>query len=404
MHTLPLLKSPGRGKAYAAEITARAAREPTRSMIRARLRNHAILTATLVLMGGAVAAKDAGSSAVPVTVAAAEQRDVPNRLSSVGTVQSLHSVVIRPQVSGVLTEVLFKEGQLVERGALLARIDDRTIQATLAQLQAERSSKAAQLRMAELDFTRYRSLIDQNVVSRQTIDKQAALVDELKAGVLASDATIAQQRVQLSFTQIVSPVRGRVGIRRVDPGNVVQAGDVRGLVTVTQTDPISVVFTLPQDLLSSLQDAARNPTASTVTAYDRGDITLGSGQLTAFDNEIDATTGTIRLRAQFDNRDGRLWPGQFVTVRLQTAVARKAIVVPARAIGHGLNGPFVFRIRESQAQVVPVDIAYQDDEIAVVSKGIAAGDTVVVDGQSRLKAGTAVKATWAAASGGADGT
>jgi len=219
----------------------------------------------------------------------------------------------------------------------------------------------------------------------------------LKADIQGSEAALVEQRVLLSFTQIVSPVRGRVGIRRVDAGNLVQAGDARGLVTVTQIDPISVVFTLPQDTLLQLHDVANNTAAARVTVFDRdAGLLLASGQLTTFDNEIDATTGTIRLRAQFDNKDGKLWPGQFVAVQMQTGVTPNAIVVPARAIGHGLNGPFVFRIHDSKAEVIPVTIAYQDDEIAVVSKGVAARDTLVVDGQSRLKAGTPVKATLAA--------
>ena len=365
----------------------------TKSMVQARLRSRGTLLAPLVLMVAAVSAKD-GAPAVPVTVALAEQRDVAHQQPSVGTVQSLHSVVIRPQVSGLLTEVRFKEGQLVERGTLLARIDDRSIQAALSRAQAEKASKQAQLRMAELDFERYRNLGDQNVVSRQTLDKQAALVDELKADIQASEAALVEQRVLLSFTQIVSPVRGRVGIRRVDPGNLVQAGDARGLVSVTQIDPISVVFTLPQDALLQLHDVANNPAAARVTAYDRdAGVQLATGQLTTFDNEIDATTGTIRLRAQFDNKGGKLWPGQFVAVQLQTGVTSNAIVVPARAVGHGLTGPFVFRIRNSKAEVVPVTLSYQDDEIAVVSKGVAARDSIVVDGQSRLKAGTSVQAT-----------
>jgi RND family efflux transporter MFP subunit len=341
-------------------------------------------------------------TAVPVVVARVEQRDVPHRISSVGTVRSLHTVVIRPQVNGVVNEVLFREGSLVERGALLARIDDRAIQAALAQAQAEKASKEAQLRVAELDLTRYRNLIDQNVVSRQTIDKQAALVEELKAGIQASEATIARERVQLSYTQIVSPVRGRAGIRRIDPGNLVQAGDARGLVTITQMDPISVVFTLPQDQLPRIHELSKKPSIARVTAFERdAGASLAQGLLTAFDNEIDAATGTLRLRAQFENRDGRLWPGQFVSIQLQTGVSSNALVAPARAIGHGLNGAFVFRIRDSKAEVVGVTIAYQDDEIAIVSTGLAAGEAVVIDGQSRLKAGSVVKASFG--SGAADG-
>ena len=335
------------------------------------------------------AKKGGGSSSVPVSVAKVERRDVPQRLSSIGTVQSLQTVVIRPQITGILTEVRFKEGELVERGALLARIDDRAIQAALAQAQAEKASKAAQLRSAQLDLTRYGNLIDEHVVSRQTIDKQAALVEELKAGIQASDALIAAQRVQLSFTRIVSPVRGRTGIRRVDQGNLVQAGDPNGLVTVTQIDPISILFTLPQASLHRLAPAGSK--APSVIAYDRdAGVPLAHGRLTTFDNQIDVATGTLRVRAEFDNHDGKLWPGQFVTLQLQTGVTANAIVLPARAVRQGLNGAFVYRIRDSKAEVVPIVTTYQDEEIATVAGGLAPGDSVVIDGQSRLKAGTVV--------------
>jgi membrane fusion protein, multidrug efflux system len=342
-----------------------------------------------------------GSPGVPVSVVTVEKRDVPHRISSIGTVQSLHTVVIRPQVTGVITEVLFREGELVERGALLARIDDRTIQAILAQALAEKASKEAQLRSAELDLTRYGNLIDQHVVSRQTLDKQAALVEELKAGIQASEATIAAQRVQLSFTRIASPVRGRVGMRRVDQGNLLQAGDPNGLVTVTQIDPISIVFTLPQESLHRLSTASKGAQAARVTAYERdAGVPLAQGTLTTFDNQIDTATGTLRLRAQFDNREGKLWPGQFVALQLEAGVSADAVVLPSRAVQQGLNGAFVYRVRDSKAEVAPVVVTYQDDEIAVVGNGVAPGESVVLDGQSRLKAGTLVKVS--SPSGGAN--
>jgi membrane fusion protein, multidrug efflux system len=351
--------------------------------------------------------KSASGSApgIPVTVVTVEQRDVPHRISSIGTVQSLQTVVIRPQVTGILTDVLFKEGELVERGALLARIDDRSIQAELAQAQAEKTSKQAQLRIAELDLTRYDNLADQHVVSRQTIEKQAALVEELKAGILASEATIAARRVQLSFATISSPVRGRVGIRRVDQGNLVQAGDANGLVTVTQIDPISIVFTLPQELLARVRAASTGSEAARVTAFERdAGIQLAQGRLSTFDNQIDPATGTLRVRAQFANSEGKLWPGQFVALQLETSVSTRAIVIPARAVQQGLNGAFVYRIRESKAEVAPIVTSYQDDDIAVVAKGIAPGEMVVLDGQSRLKPGAGVKVSAPAGSANAAGS
>ena len=350
-------------------------------------------------------AKGKGPAAVPVAVARVEQRDVPHWISSVGTVQSLQSVVIRPQVTGVLTEVLFREGEIVERGALLARIDDRSIGAALAQAEAEKSSKEAQLKLAKLDLTRYDDLSTQHIVPRQTVDKQAALVEELNAGIRASEAAIAAQRVQLSFTRILSPVRGRVGIRRVDPGNLVQAGDQNGLTTVTQIDPISVLFTLPQESMSQLPSALPASGALAVTAFERdAGVPLAQGRLTTFDNQIDQATGTLRLRAEFANADGKLWPGQFVALKLRTSVSANAYVFPARALQQGLNGAFVYRVRGSKAEVVPVVTIWQDDEIAVLESGLEAGEEVVIDGQSRLKSGAAVKINSVAGDDGVSGS
>ena len=347
--------------------------------------------------------RGAGGSAVPVLVAKVQQRDVPHRIAAIGTLRSLHTVVVRPQVTGVITEVLFKDGELIERGTLLARIDDRSIKAALAQAQAEKTSGEADLRIAELDLSRYNGLRDRSIVPRQTIDQQAALVDKLKATIAASEARIAAQRVQLSFTEIRSPVRGRVGIRRIDPGNLVQAGNESGLVTVAQVDPIAVVFTLPQELLPRLREAVGRTEAARVTAFDRdAGVPLAQGRLTTLDNQIDVATGTLRLRAEFDNPEGALWPGQFVALQLETGISANAIVVPAQAVQQGPKGAFVYRVRNSKAEMVPVVTAYLDDEIAVIADGVAPGDSVVVDGQSRLKPGATVRASSAGGAHAAD--
>jgi membrane fusion protein, multidrug efflux system len=337
-------------------------------------------------------APQSGGSAVPVSVVEARQRDVPQRISAIGTVQSMHAVVLRPQVTGVLTEVLFKEGQLVERGALLARIDDRSIKAALAQAEAEKTSGEADLHIAELDLARYNGLRDRSIVSRQTLEQQAALVEKLEAAIQAAEARIAAQRVQLSFTEIRSPVRGRAGIRRIDAGNLVQAGDANGLLTVTQIDPISIVLTLPQEMLPRLRRAFDSGRPVHVTAFDRdGSTPLAQGRLTTLDNQIDVATGTLRLRAEFDNASGELWPGQFVTLQLETGTSANATVVPAHAVQQGLGGAFVYRVQDEKAQMVPVVTSYLDDEIAVITAGIVPGDVVVTDGHSRLKPGAGVK-------------
>jgi RND family efflux transporter MFP subunit len=351
------------------------------------------------------AAPAGGGSGVPVTVAEAERRDVPQRLSAIGTVQSLHTVVLRPQVTGTITEVSFGEGELVERGALLARIDDRSIKAALAQAQAEKSSGEADLRIAELDLARYNGLRDRSIVSRQTLDQQAALVEKLKAAIRASEARIEAQRVQLSFTEIRSPVRGRVGIRRIDPGNLVQVGDEQGLVTVTQVDPISVIFTLPQEVLPRLRQASKARGQMRVTAFDRdGSAPLAQGRLTTLDNQIDVATGTLRLRAEFDNASSDLWPGQFVSLQLETGTSADATVVPAQAIQQGLDGAFVYRVHDAIAEPVQVVTSYLDDEIAVIATGVLPGDSIVIDGQSRLRPGSKVKPTMPSAKENVAGT
>lgn len=338
------------------------------------------------------AATPAAGSGVPVTVAEAERRDVTLRLSAIGTVQSLHTVVLRPQVTGTITEVLFNEGELVERGALLARIDDRSIKAALAQAQAEKASSEAELRIAQLDLARYEGLRDRSIVPRQTIDQQAALVEKLKAAIRASEARIEVQRVQLSFTEIRSPVRGRVGIRRIDPGNLVQTGDEQGLVTVTQLNPISVMFTLPQETLPQLRRSSEATRQMRVAAFDGdGGAALAQGRLTTLDNQIDVATGTLRLRAEFDNAHNDLWPGQFVTLQVETGTTADATVVPAHAVQQGLEGSFVYRVQDAVASPVQIVTSYIDDEIAVIASGLAPGDLIVIDGQSRLRPGAKVK-------------
>ena len=322
---------------------------------------------------------------MPVSVVVVERKDVPQLAAGIGTVQSLHNVTLRPQITGVVTEVLFQEGQQVKRGQLLARLDDRTILANLRQAEAEKARNQAQLKAARLDQSRYDNLLAEEAISRQTVEQQLALVEQLEAAIRSNEATIAAQQVQLSFTKITSPVEGRVGLRRVDPGNLVQAGETGGLVTVTQVDPISVIFTLPQELLGRLQGLTDGNSFAPVGAFDReGGLLLAEGKLTTIDNQVDASTGTIRMRAEFENTGGKLWPGQFVTVRLQTGVSSGALVVPTRTVRQGLEGPFVFRVRERKAEVVPVQVGYRNDEITVITAGIAHGDTIVFDGHSRL--------------------
>ncbi|WP_161810763.1 efflux RND transporter periplasmic adaptor subunit [Steroidobacter agaridevorans] len=351
-----------------------------------------LLIAYRLLSSSLAADPPRGPPPVPVSVITVEQKDVPQLAAGIGTVQSLHNVILRPQVSGIVTEVLFEEGQQVKRGQLLARIDDRTILANLRQAEAEKARNEAQLKAAELDKSRYDNLLAEEAISRQTVEQQLAQVEQLEAAIRANEATIAAQQVQLSFTKITSPVNGRVGLRRVDPGNLVQVGDANGLVTVTQVDPISVIFTLPQELLGRVQGLTHGDSSAHVGAFDRdGGVLLAEGKLTTIDNQVDASTGTIRLRAEFANTQDKLWPGQFVTVRLQTGVSGNALVVPTRSVRQGLEGPFVFRVREQKAEVVRVQVGYSNDEITVITAGLAKGDSVVTDGHSRLTPNATVR-------------
>lgn len=329
---------------------------------------------------------------IAVNVMEVQQRDVPHLTSGIGTVQSLHNVTIRSQVDGVLTQVLFAEGQLVEQGDLLATIDDRAIVASIEQGRAEKARNDAQLKQAQIDLKRYTNLLAEDAIAAQTVDQQAAQVQQLRAAIAANEATVAAGEVQRSYARIVAPVRGRVGIRRVDAGNLVRTTDAEGLVTVTQIDPIAVMFSLPQDLLPRIQDILNQRMSAPVTALDRaeGEV-LARGRLATIDNEIDAATGTIMLKAEFPNTEARLWPGQFVAVQLQIGLSDDALVISPTAIQRGRNEPFVYRVEGGKVEVAPVAIEYETEDVIVIGKGLAAGDTVVSDGQSRLKPGARVK-------------
>lgn len=249
---------------------------------------------------------------------------------------------------------------------------------------------------------RYGNLLKEEAVSVQIVEQQTATVERLRAAVRSSEAAVATARVQLSYTRIVSPIDGRVGLRRVDAGNLIRANDAEGLVTVTQITPISVIFSLPQELLPTLRPLLEG-VAAPVKAYTREAGTqLAEGRLATVDNQVDPTTGMVRLRADFANTDGSLWPGQFVTVQLLTGQFPKALVVPVRSVRHGLNGAYVFRVKDGKAEVVPVKTSFQDDSIVVVTEGLAQGDRIVIDGYSRIKAGSQVREVEAAVNKAAD--
>ncbi|MEB0121290.1 efflux RND transporter periplasmic adaptor subunit [Pseudomonas sp. CCI1.2] len=338
------------------------------------------------------AAKVSAPSAIPVRVISVVKEDVPRYVSGIGSVLSLHSVIVRPQVDGILTKLLVKEGQQVKAGDLLATIDDRSIRATLAQAQAELAQSQAQLDVAQLNLKRYSLLTTDNSISKQTFDQQQALVHQLEATSLGNKASISASQVQLSYTQIHSPVTGRVGIRTVDEGNFLRVSDTDGLFSVTQIDPVSVEFSLPQQMLPTLQGLVHATTPAVVNAYigdgDNGTL-LGQGTLTLIDNQVAANTGTIRAKAEFSNPDEKLWPGQLVTIRIQTAVDRDALKVPPQVVQRGIDNHFAYRVNGGKVEVVPVEVLYQDSNLTLI-KGPNAGDVLVSDGQSRLKPGSRV--------------
>lgn len=328
---------------------------------------------------------------VPVRTIAAEQRDLPHELEMVGTVEALQEAVVRTQVDGVLTRILFAEGQFVRRGQLLATIDDRALQAALAASQAQLAREQAQLRAAELDLVRYEALVARDAVSRQQLDQQQAETAQLRAAVRLAEANVQTARVNLSHTRIVSPLSGRVGIRRVDAGNLVRMTDADGIVSIAQVDPISVLFPVPQAELDGLRESTRSAAGSMVEARSRdGAALFGRGRITAFDNALNPATGTAQVRALFTNGAERLAPGAFVSVRIRTGLTPGAVVLPAAAVRPGLQGHFVYRVRNATAQRVPVRLGHADDEVVAIASGVAPGDTIVSDGFSRLQDGAAV--------------
>jgi len=368
-------------------------RRPSRPVILAALALLVLAVAGLWLGQRQPAPATRAQTAIPVRVVSVAQQNVPRYASAIGSVLSLHSVEVRPQVEGVLTQVLVKEGQWVKEGDLLATLDDRAIRANLDQARAELGQSQAQIQVANVDLQRYRLLSTDNGVSKQTLDQQQALVNRLQATLKGNQAAIANAEVQLSYTQIRSPVTGRVGIRNVDPGNLVRTSDTRSLFSVTQIDPIAVEFALPQQMLPTLQSLLKAPTPALVQAYMDADgerSLLGEGHLALIDNQISATTGTVRVKAEFDNKDGRLWPGQLVTIRLRTAVEENALVVPPPVVQRGVDGHFVYRLDGDKVTSVPVKVLYQDSGLNIIA-GVKPGERLVLDGQSRLKPGSQVE-------------
>lgn len=350
------------------------------------------------------AARGGAGLPVPVLVANVVRRDTPIHLDGLGTVQAFQTVTVKSMVDGPLISVAFKEGQQVKAGDVLARIDPRSYKAALDSATAKKAQDEALLANARIDLARYQKLVANAYTSAQQVDTAKAQVAQYQAIVEQDQAAIDNARTQLGYTTITAPIDGRTGIRQVDAGNIVRAGDASGLVVITQLQPISVVFTLPQQSLPAVAKAMQTgapPVQAFSQAAGPGAELLDTGTLTVIDNQVDPATGTIKLKATFPNRDERLWPGGFVGVRLQVRVAKDAVIVPPAAVQRGPRGSFVYVV-ENGATVrrQAVTIGHEDEQAAIVLDGLKGGDQVVIDGASRLSDGSKVVPAMAEANGG----
>ena len=351
--------------------------------------------------GNQATAADAHPNAHPairVDTAVAQHRDVPIYLEGLGTVQAFYTVTIKARVDGQLQKVGFVEGQMVAKDSLIAQIDPRPYQAALDQAIAMKAKDASQLHGAEQDLDRYTILAPEDLTSKQTLDAQQGLVGELRAQIQADEANIENARTQLAYTTITAPIDGRTGIRLIDPGNIVHAADASGIVVLTQVQPISFIFTLPEDDLPAVSRAlAAGPV--TVAAMSRDDtIELDHGTLSLIDNQIDATTGTARLKATFANTANKLWPGEFLNGRVLVATDHNAVTIPATAVQRGPTGVFTYVVKaDSTVEARPLQIGAESNTVTEVDKGLSAGEIVVTSNQYRLQPGAAVQTNAAGA-------
>jgi multidrug efflux system membrane fusion protein len=331
--------------------------------------------------------------AIPVTVGVVSAQDVPVLLHGIGTVQAFNTIAIKSRVDGTIVAVAFTEGQEVEAGAVLLQIDPRPYQAALNQAKAAKAKDTAQLESAQLDFERSGKLLSRGFQTQQIYDQQKATVGQLKAAIEGDQATIETAELNLEYTNVRAPISGRLGARLVDIGNMVRAGDATPLVMMTQVRPVFVTFTLPQQNFEDVRDRQIKAPLP-VKAYTSDDTReLASGRLTLIDNAIDALTGTIRLKAQFDNADERLWPGQFVNVRVVLDTRRAVPTIPAQAVQDGPDSPIIYVVRPDDTVTrKAIEVAAVQDGVAVVTRGLAPGERVVVNGQFRLTEGARVNA------------
>lgn len=358
-----------------------------------------------LLGGGSGASRSAGAPAggfngfggmpamaTPVRVATAQDGNINHILKAIGTVTAFNTVTVRSRVDGELRKIAFTDGQKVREGDLLAEIDPRNFQVQLDQALGQQKQNEAQLLNAQRDLRRYELLFKQNSIARQQVDAQAALVQQFLGSRKSDQAAVDSAKLQLSFTRIIAPISGRLGLRRLDQGNMINASNTDGLVVITQTQPISVLFTLPQAQLPDVLRQVRAGKTLAVDLYDRNDTALiATGELMSLDNQIDVATGTVKFKARFANTDESLFPNQFVNVRLHVAT-EQALVVPTLAVQHGSIGAFVYVVDDkNKAHVQRVELGRVDEKQVGVASGLTAGQRVVTEGVDRLREGASVQ-------------
>jgi len=348
-------------------------------------------------------AAGAGGFVIPVVVAAAQHGDLPVYFNGLGTVTAFNTVTVHSRVDGQLISVAFKEGQFVHQGDLLAQIDPRPFQVQLEQAVGQLAKDQAQRKDAEVNRERYQLLFTEGVIPQQQLDTQAALVGQFDGAITSDQSQIDNAKLQLTYSRITAPISGRIGLRLVDAGNIVHATDANGLLVITQLQPISVIFSLPQDQLPQVIAKLRAGTPLVVDAYDRDDTSkLASGKLVTIDNQIDLTTGTYKLKSVFNNEDNKLFPNQFVNVHLLVDTKHDLTIVPAAAIQRGPQGTYVYAAgTDNVAKIRVVTIAQTTGDSIGLSAGLNAGDLVVIDGQDKLQDGTKINPS---TSGGAAGS
>jgi len=338
------------------------------------------------------AAKAPTSAPIPVTVATVQQIDFPVYLNGLGTVQPYDKVTVRSRVDGQIIKVAFRQGQMVKEGDTLVEIDPRPYQAVLDQALAKKAQDEANLKNAKLNLDRYLSLAQKDYASRQQVDTQQAMVDQLTAQVKGDQAAIENAQTQLSYTTIKAPLSGRTGFRLIDPGNIVHASDQNGIVTIVQLQPISVVFTAPEEALTQINKALVEGIVLVKALSSDGLKMLSEGRLALVNNEVDEASGTIRMKATFRNTDNVLWPGLSVATRLLVDTLKQVATVPDNAVQRGPNGLYAFVVGDgNKARVQAIKVSHSDDGISVVEEGLTPGQQVVVAGQYRLQAGSVVQ-------------